>query len=85
MARAIGTIEGCTTNELGEAVINFCVLVLPEVGDEYPVQDHHLQYITSGSQTATQINNGIQNEAITQMALLGITLTNAKFIQTKFT
>lgn len=85
MARGIGVIEGCYTNENEEAVLLFCVTVMPEEGETFITQTHHLEYIADGSQTQSQLNNGIQAEAIAQMALLGITLTGNKFIQTKFT
>ena len=84
MARTIGIITDCSTSAEGNAIINFCVTVMPEEGDTFPTQTHYLEYIANGEQTTTQINNGIQDEAIAQMALLDITVTKAKFVQTKF-
>lgn len=85
MARGIATIETCSVTPEGQGIIGFCVVVLPEAGETFPAAEHHLQYITDGTQTPTQLNNGIQAEAIYQMSLLGITLTGAKFVQNKFT
>lgn len=84
MARGIGVITDCATID-GVAVIQFCVTCFPEVGDTFEIQTHHLEYTADGAETQSQLNNGIQTVAIEQMALLGITLTPSKFIQTKFT
>lgn len=86
MARAIAILKDCRAHEDGVSIeLQFCLGVTPEAGDNFPSQDHTLVYLTNGNQTQTQLNNGVQAEAIAQMALLGITLTGAKVIQTKFT
>jgi hypothetical protein len=79
MARAIATIEGCETIE-GVAVVRFSVTCFPEAGDTFEIQTHHLEYIMTGAETQSQLNNNIQAEGIAQMALIGINLTGNKFI-----
>lgn len=78
MARGLAVIETCIISETNEPQIQFCLILVPEVGDTFEIQKHFLLYTTNGTETTSQIANGVQAQASLEMGKLGITLAPNK-------